>query len=56
MKKFKSLSKEEERIGKAVVESAFSVHKAFGPGLLEKFMKSVLFMSCVTDIYLLKGR
>ena len=36
MKTFKLLSNEEEFIGKAVVESAFEVHKALGPGLLEK--------------------
>lgn len=33
---FKELSKEEERIGTAVVNSAYLVHKEFGPGLLEK--------------------
>jgi GxxExxY protein len=30
------LSLEEERIGKQIVNSAFTVHKALGPGLLEK--------------------
>jgi len=30
------LSSEEERIGKEIVNSSFIVHKALGPGLLEK--------------------
>ena len=34
MEKF--LSDEEERIGKLIVNSSFTVHKALGPGLLEK--------------------
>jgi GxxExxY protein len=33
---FKELSPEEERIGNAVVNAAYLVHKEFGPGLLEK--------------------
>ena len=33
---YKSLSIEEEEIGKAVVNAAFIVHKKLGPGLLEK--------------------
>jgi GxxExxY protein len=36
MKKFESLSQEEEKIGKAVVNAAYEVHKELGPGLLEK--------------------
>jgi GxxExxY protein len=32
----KQLSAEEERIGKEVVNAAYKVHKALGPGLLEK--------------------
>jgi GxxExxY protein len=34
--KFKPLSEEEERIGKAIVNAAYVVHKELGPGLLEK--------------------
>ncbi len=34
--KFQPLTEEEERIGKAIVDSAFSVHKQLGPGLLER--------------------
>ena len=34
MEKF--LSAEEERIGRIIVNSSFTVHKALGPGLLEK--------------------
>jgi len=34
--KYKPLSIEEERIGKAVVEAAYKVHSALGSGLLEK--------------------
>ena len=33
---FKPLSEEEERVGKAIVNAAFEVHKALGPGLLER--------------------
>lgn len=33
---FKELSEEEEKIGKAIVNSAFKVHSELGPGLLEK--------------------
>jgi GxxExxY protein len=32
----KLLSGEEERIGKIIVNSSFTVHKTLGPGLLEK--------------------
>ncbi len=41
------LSKREEEIGKAIVESAFTVHKALGPGLLEKVYDGITFIvSC----------
>ncbi len=33
---YQPLTVEEERIGKAVVEAAYKVHKELGPGLLEK--------------------
>ncbi|NTW26016.1 MAG: GxxExxY protein [Lentimicrobium sp.] len=33
---FQPLTDEEERIGKAIVEAAYIVHKELGPGLLEK--------------------
>ncbi len=33
---YKPISQEEEKIGKAVVNAAYQVHKALGPGLLEK--------------------
>lgn len=33
---FEPLSEREEMIGKAVVDSAYQVHKQLGPGLLEK--------------------
>ncbi len=33
---FQPLTDEEERIGKAIVDSAFAVHKQLGPGLLER--------------------
>ncbi|MEI6595392.1 MAG: GxxExxY protein [Bacteroidota bacterium] len=35
-KKYKPISEEEERIGKAVVNAAFHIHTTLGPGLLEK--------------------
>ncbi len=34
--KFKVLSKREESIAKKIVDSAYTVHKILGPGLLEK--------------------
>jgi len=33
---FQKISAEEDKIGKAVVDSAYIVHKELGPGLLEK--------------------
>ncbi|MBI4647212.1 MAG: GxxExxY protein [Bacteroidia bacterium] len=33
---FKPLSDEEERTGKLIVNASYEVHKALGPGLLEK--------------------
>lgn len=35
-KRFEALTDEEEKIGKLLVDAAFSVHKELGPGLLEK--------------------
>ena len=34
-RKFAPLSEKEERIAKAIVDSAYAVHKVLGPGLLE---------------------
>jgi len=42
MKRYEPLSKEEERIGKIIVNAAFKVHKALGPGLLEKVYEITL--------------
>ena len=33
---FLPITEEEEEIGKAIVNAAYTVHKALGPGLLEK--------------------
>jgi GxxExxY protein len=33
---YKEVSEEEDRIGKAIVNAAFRIHKELGPGLLEK--------------------
>ncbi len=33
---YKEISQEEEKIGNAIVDAAFQVHKELGPGLLEK--------------------
>ncbi len=35
-KKFKPISKEEEEIGRAIINAAYRVHKELGPGLLER--------------------
>ncbi len=34
--KYRELSQQEEQVGKAVVNAAYKIHKALGPGLLEK--------------------
>lgn len=39
---FKPLTEREEEIGKILVNSAFKVHKALGPGLLEKIYEIAL--------------
>jgi len=39
---FEKLSEEEERIGTAIIEAAYRVHKALGPGLLEKIYEVCL--------------
>jgi len=39
---FKPLTEKEEEIGKILVNSAFKVHKALGPGLLEKIYEIAL--------------
>jgi len=36
MNQFEKISEEEDRIGKAIVNAAYEVHKELGPGLLEK--------------------
>jgi GxxExxY protein len=36
MKEYEKLSEEEERVGAAVVDAAIAVHRALGPGLLER--------------------
>ncbi|MEX0647697.1 MAG: GxxExxY protein [Balneolaceae bacterium] len=36
LKRKSSLSEEEERVGSAIVNAAFQVHKTLGPGLLER--------------------
>lgn len=33
---FNEISEEEDRIGRAIVNAAFQIHKELGPGLLEK--------------------
>jgi GxxExxY protein len=45
---FKEISVEKERIGSAVVNAAFLVHKEFGPGLLEKVYE-VCFCHVLTE-------
>jgi GxxExxY protein len=33
---YEAISPEEEKIGKAIVNAAYTIHKKLGPGLLEK--------------------
>ncbi len=42
LNKYNPLSKEEEKIAKIIVNSAYNVHKTLGPGLLEKVYEIVL--------------
>ena len=39
---YDNLSDQEEAIGKAIVNAAFKVHKALGPGLLEKVYEACI--------------
>jgi len=39
---YEKLSDKEEAIGKAIVNAAFKVHKALGPGLLEKVYEACM--------------
>src|SRR5690554_5606789 len=48
LKRKSSLSSEEERIGTAIVNAAFHVHKTLGPGLLERVYE-VCFCHVLTE-------
>jgi GxxExxY protein len=39
---FRELTNEEETIGKSIVNACFQIHKALGPGLLEKVYETCL--------------
>ena len=39
---YEKLSDKEEAIGKAIINAAFKVHKALGPGLLEKVYEACM--------------
>ena len=47
---FKPISEEEERIGNAIVNAAFVVHKELGPGLLER-----VYEVCICHVLKSKG-
>ena len=40
--KIEDLSEEEENIGKAIVNAAYTIHKELGPGLLEKVYEACM--------------
>ncbi|WP_339815258.1 GxxExxY protein [uncultured Imperialibacter sp.] len=42
MLNFDPLSQHEEEIGKAIINAAYNVHKALGPGLLEKVYEACM--------------
>jgi GxxExxY protein len=42
MKNYKPLTNQEESIAKQIVDSAYTVHKELGPGLLEKIYETCL--------------
>jgi len=52
--KYKPLSPEEEAIGKAIVNAAYIVHKALGPGLLEKIYEVYLCHVLTKDGFFVK--
>ena len=54
MGSFLPLSPEEEEIGKAVVNAAYVVHKALGPGLLEKVYEVCFAHVLAREGYLVK--
>jgi len=53
-RKFLPLSPEEEEIGRAVVNAAYVVHKALGPGLLEKVYEVCFCHVLAREGYLVK--
>ena len=40
--KYLDLPLQEEKIGKAIVNSAYTIHKSLGPGLLEKVYEACM--------------
>lgn len=46
---FKPLSKNEERIARKIVDSAYTVHKELGPGLLEKVYEICFVMNYLKE-------
>src|SRR5690554_1801712 len=42
MDKYKELSRDEELIGRAIVNAAYNIHKELGPGLLEKVYEACM--------------
>ena len=51
---FKPLTEEEEKTGKAIVNAAYVVHKALGPGLLEKVYEVCFCHVLAKNGYLIK--
>jgi len=52
--KYKPLGLEEEAVGKAIVNAAYIVHKALGPGLLERVYEVCLCHVLTKDGFLVK--
>ena len=50
---YDELDERREWIGKQVVDIAYHIYKALGPGLLEKVYETCFSMNCISGIYLL---
>ena len=53
---YKELAREEEEIGKSIVNAAYKVHKELGPGLLEKVYEACIAYELRKRVMMSSGR